>query len=531
MTFTPTLLLILDGYGLAPASAGNAVSLAKTPCLDRLIGLPEASRPGVARLEASGRAVGLPAGYMGNSEVGHLNIGAGRVVYQDMTRIDLAVESGELAANPALAGVLAAVGQSKGRLHLLGLLSDGGVHSHIRHLKALVDISLRAGVPVLLDLFTDGRDTPPTSGAGLVADLRRAMADAENNAGVSARIGTLCGRYYAMDRDKRWERVNIAWDLLTRGVGQRETDPEAALAAAYAAGETDEFLKPRLFGAPDDIRVRDGDGLFFFNFRADRARELASAFHCADFSGFDRGARPRVAGMAAMTSYDAGLDLPVAFARDNLEDTLGETASRLGMRQLRIAETEKYAHVTYFFNGGREDPFPGEDRILVDSPRDVPTYDLKPEMSVAQVTERLLAAWRDGAEGRPYDLIVCNFANPDMVGHTGDIQAAIRALEAVDACVERIEKAVLASGGRLVLTADHGNSEEMLDADGRPQTAHTCNPVPFLVREGSASGDDGTGERPARLRQGGKLGDIAPTLLGLWGITPPAAMTGRNLAE
>ncbi len=531
MTFTPTLLLILDGYGLAPASAGNAVSLAKTPCLDRLIGLPEASRPGVARLEASGRAVGLPAGYMGNSEVGHLNIGAGRVVYQDMTRIDLAVESGELAANPALAGVLAAVGQSKGRLHLLGLLSDGGVHSHIRHLKALVDIALRAGVPVLLDLFTDGRDTPPTSGAGLVADLRRAMADAENNAGVSARIGTLCGRYYAMDRDKRWERVNIAWDLLTRGVGQRETDPEAALAAAYAAGETDEFLKPRLFGAPDDIRVRDGDGLFFFNFRADRARELASAFHCADFSGFDRGARPRVAGMAAMTSYDAGLDLPVAFARDNLEDTLGETASRLGMRQLRIAETEKYAHVTYFFNGGREDPFPGEDRILVDSPRDVPTYDLKPEMSVAQVTERLLAAWRDGAEGRPYDLIVCNFANPDMVGHTGDIQAAIRALEAVDACVERIEKAVLASGGRLVLTADHGNSEEMLDADGRPQTAHTCNPVPFLVREGSASGDDGTGERPARLRQGGKLGDIAPTLLGLWGITPPAAMTGRNLAE
>ena len=353
MTFTPTLLLILDGYGLAPASAGNAVSLAKTP------------------------------GYMGNSEVGHLNIGAGRVVYQDMTRIDLAVENGELAANPALAGVLAAVGQSKGRLHLLGLLSDGGVHSHIRHLKALVDIALRVGVPVLLDLFTDGRDTPPTSGAGFVADLRRAMAAAENNAGVSARIGTLCGRYYAMDRDKRWERVNIAWDLLTRGVGQRETDPETALAAAYAAGETDEFLKPRLFGAPDDIRVRDGDGLFFFNFRADRARELASAFHCADFSGFDRGARPRVAGMAAMTSYDAGLDLPVAFARDNLEDTLGETASRLGMRQLRIAETEKYAHVTYFFNGGREDPFPGEDRILVDSPRDVPTYDLKPEMSGA----------------------------------------------------------------------------------------------------------------------------------------------------
>lgn len=531
MVFTPTLLLILDGYGLAPASAGNAVSLAHTPCLDQLIGLPEASRPGVTRLAASGRAVGLPQGYMGNSEVGHLNIGAGRVVYQDMTRIDLAVENGSLAVNPALAGVLAAVKNSGGRLHLLGLLSDGGVHSHIRHLEALITIALQAGVPVLLDLFTDGRDTAPTSAAGFVADLRRSLGAAEADAAASVRIGTLCGRYYAMDRDKRWERVKTAWDLLTRGIGQRETSPEAALAAAYAAGETDEFLKPRLFGEPDEIRVRDGDGLFFFNFRADRARELASAFHRADFSGFDRGALPALAGMAAMTSYDASLHLPVAFAKDNLEDTLGEVVSGLGLRQLRIAETEKYAHVTYFFNGGRETPFPGEDRILVDSPRDVPTYDLKPEMSVLQVTERLLAAWSNGAEGRKYDFVVCNFANPDMVGHTGKIPATVRALEAVDGCVARIAAAVRASGGRLVLTADHGNSEELLDADGQPQTAHTCNPVPFLVLEGPGSvGTDGEG-RLVPLQSGGKLGDIAPTLLGLWGVTPPAAMTGRNLAE
>ena len=519
MSLTPTLLLILDGYGLAPAGPGNAASLAKTPNIDRLIHLP-----GATRIDASGRAVGLPAGFMGNSEVGHLNIGAGRIVYQDMTRIDVAVEMGELASNPALNGLIAAVRRAGGRLHFAGLLSDGGVHRHIDHLGALMDIAAAQGVDVRVHAFMDGRDTSPTSGSGFLERLREMMERTRRaHPGVSVEQASLVGRFYAMDRDKRWERVKVAWDLMVHGEGARSDDPVAAVKALYAAGETDEFLKPQLFGVPADACVGDGDGLFFFNFRADRGRELLSAFHFPDFSGFDRGRVPSLAGLASMTSYDAALHVPVAFPKENLVQTLGEVVGDLGLRQLRIAETEKYAHVTYFFSGGREEPFPGEDRVLVDSPKDVATYDLKPQMSVVEVTDRFIEAWGDGSKDG-YTLAVCNLANPDMVGHTGNIAAAVKALEYVDACVGRLAEAVLSTGGRLLLTADHGNVEAMLDEAGHPQTAHTCDQVPLVVVERA-----GGVERAFPLRSGGKLGDIAPTLLHLWGVDKPTVMSGDSL--
>ncbi len=524
MSLTPTLLLILDGYGLAPAGPGNAASLARTPNIDWLVSLP-----GATRIDASGRAVGLPAGYMGNSEVGHLNIGAGRIVYQDMTRIDVAMETGELAANPALLGLIEGVKKAGGRLHFAGLLSDGGVHSHINHLGALLDIAASHGVGVRVHAFMDGRDTSPTSGAGYLARLRGMMERTrEAHPGVSVEQSSLVGRFYAMDRDKRWERVTVAWDMMVHGEGARSADPVATAEALYAAGETDEFLKPQLFGEPDDVCIRDGDGIFFFNFRADRGRELVSAFHFPDFDGFDRGRVPALSGLASMTSYDSSLHVPVAFPKENLVQTLGEVVADAGAHQLRIAETEKYAHVTYFFSGGREEPFPLEDRVLVDSPKDVATYDLKPQMSVLEVTDRFLETWAAGPDkdGVPYTLAVCNLANPDMVGHTGVIEAAVRALEYVDGCVGRLVEAVLSSGGRVLMTADHGNVEEMLDKDGHPQTAHTCNQVPLVVVERSADGD-----HAVPLRSGGKLGDIAPTLLHLWGLARPDVMTGESLAE
>jgi|GEM_PF-3951 len=502
----PTLLLILDGYGLAPDGPGNAAAQADTPTLKRLLALPER-----VTLEASGRAVGLPAGFMGNSEVGHLNIGAGRIVYQDMTRIDIAVENGELAGNPALVSLLDAIKKRGGKIHFAGLLSDGGVHSHINHLKALLKISADAGVPAIVHGFTDGRDTPPSSAVNYVRELGKTLAE------TGGRLGTLVGRYYAMDRDKRWERVSRAWDLLIHGQGERAGSATEALTASYASGKTDEFLEPLLLGPAEEVCLHDGDGLFMFNFRADRGRELASAFVPGDFAGFDRGKAPDLAGVVCMTSYDASLPLPVAFPKDNVVRTLGEIAARQGWKQLRIAETEKYAHVTYFLSGGREMPFDGEDRILVNSPKDVATYDLKPEMSVYEVTDKLLKAWESGQ----YTFVACNLANPDMVGHTGVFPAALKALEAVDACVARIEAAVAAAGGRLVLTADHGNVEMMIDpATGQPHTAHTTNPVPLLVLEKG---------HPLRLREGGKLGDIAPTMLAMWGIRKPVAMTGDSL--
>ena len=504
MSVKPTLFLILDGYGLAPAGPGNAAYLANTPTLDRLFSLP-----GVGRLDASGRQVGLPSGFIGNSEVGHLNIGAGRVVYQDMTRIDMAIENGDLFKNSVLLDLMGKVRARSGRIHFCGLLSDGGVHSHIDHLGALLEMAQKEGVPALVHAFLDGRDTPPTSGAGYV---ERLLPMLEKTGG---RLADIIGRFYAMDRDKRWERVNVAWDMLVHGKGEKIDDAVKALEAAYAAGENDEFVKPRIL--LEDSAIRDGDGVFCFNFRADRGRELVHALTDADFSGFDRGAVPDMAGVASMTSYEASLDaaVPVAFTKDNLDRTMGEVVAGLGMKQLRIAETEKYAHVTYFFSGGREAPFENEDRILVESPRDVATYDLKPEMSAFEVTDKLLEAWNSGK----YDFVVCNLANPDMVGHTGFIEAAIKACETVDACVERIEKAVSASGGLLCITADHGNVEKMIDEEGRPQTAHTLNQTPFLIYDGGK----------AVPVKDGRLGDIMPTILTYWGVDVPAQMSGDVL--
>ncbi|MDR2076320.1 MAG: 2,3-bisphosphoglycerate-independent phosphoglycerate mutase [Desulfovibrio sp.] len=503
---TPTLLLILDGWGQAAAGPGNAVSLARTPTLDNLL----ATRP-TSLLLCSGRAVGLPDGFMGNSEVGHMNIGAGRIVYQDMTRIDIAIEENVFASNPVLVALLAKTRESGGVLHLMGLLSDGGVHSHIQHLFALLDAARTAGVPARVHCFMDGRDTEPHSGIGFLKDLLARLSP-------SARIAGITGRYYAMDRDKRWERVQKAWEALVRGKAPLFPDPVAAIEDAYAAGESDEFVSPRLVASPGESppTIKDGDAVFFFNFRADRARELARCLHDPVFAEFDRGPLPRLADFATMTSYDPAFSLPSAFTRQNPDNGLGEVLSLAGLTQLRIAETEKYAHVTYFFNGGREDPLPGEDRCLVPSPRDVATYDLKPEMSVREVTANLLRAWNSNA----YPFLVCNFANMDMVGHTGIIPAVIAACEAVDACLARILAAVAAKKGRLILTADHGNADEMLTPEGSPQTAHSKNPVALVLVDP---------EPGRKLRPHGKLADIAPTILRLWGLPVPPAMTGQSL--
>jgi 2,3-bisphosphoglycerate-independent phosphoglycerate mutase len=509
MTITPTLLLILDGFGLAPASPGNAIALAKTPNLDKL-----GATCAHTRLAASGRDVGLPAGYIGNSEVGHLNIGAGRVVYQDMTRIDVAVETGELDKNAVFLQLVDDIRSANGRLHLMGLLSDGGVHSHIGHVQALARIAHGRGVETLVHAFTDGRDVPPGSGGDYLAALR----DSLKELGAS-RIASVCGRFYAMDRDKRWERLHEAFEMLAHGKGRVADDAVGGFNTAYAAGESDEFIKPLLVRALPGMPniLRDNDGIFFFNFRADRMRELVRAF-LPDFTEFDRGVLPKLSGMASMTAYDASFTLPVAFPKEALHMGLGEVVSQMGIKQLRLAETEKYAHVTYFFNGGIEDPLPGEDRILVPSPRDVETYDLKPFMSAEEVTERFLEAWKSGS----YSLVVCNLANPDMVGHTGVLPAAVAACETVDACVGRMLEAVTASGGRVCITADHGNAECMLDEHGAPHTAHTMNPTPCILVE-----PDGA---PPRLYEG-RLADIAPTLLSLWNVPQPPEMTGRPLTR
>ncbi len=503
---TPTLLLILDGYGLAPEGPGNAVLLAQSPHI-RAIN----SQPGVSVLQASGRDVGLPAGYMGNSEVGHLNIGAGRVVYQDMTRIDIAMENGDLAGNSVLRSLLEDTRARGGRVHFIGLLSDAGVHSHIAHLEALTDIAKAHGVPVRVHPILDGRDTSPHSGVEFMERIIRHLEAHE-----AGRVSSYCGRFYAMDRDKRWDRVEKAWRMLTEGAGEQVTDPLAAIRDAYARDETDEFMQPRIVGDREDAVIRDQDSVFFYNFRADRARELVHVFADSAFTEFERGRVPALSGLACMVPYDETLHEPVLFDKDNLEQTLGEVVAHLGLRQLRIAETEKYAHVTYFFSGGREDPFPGEDRILVPSPREVATYDLKPEMSARAVTDKLIEAWNSGT----YDFVVCNLANPDMVGHTGNMDAVLRALAVVDECVGRISGAVVARGGRLALTADHGNSDEMIAADGAPSTAHSHNPVLLAIQDAGQA---------VPLKTRGRLADIAPTLLDLWGVAKPEAMTGESL--
>jgi 2,3-bisphosphoglycerate-independent phosphoglycerate mutase len=472
-------------------------------------------------LVAHNGLVGLPEGQMGNSEVGHLNIGAGRIVYQDYTRINKSIESGEFYSNPALNDIMDKVRQQGSSLHLFGLVSDGGVHSHIDHLEALLKMAADKKLNrVYVHCFMDGRDTPPKSGSGYIAELVRAMENLQ-----CGRIATITGRYWAMDRDTRWDRVEKAWDALVDGKGLRAADPLQAVEEAYRRGETDEFIAPTVLMKNDQpvARVSDNDAIIFFNFRADRARELTRAFTEDNFAGFDVTDRPGIINLVTFTEYESDFSLPIAFPPQSMHNILGEVVSGKGLRQLRIAETEKYAHVTYFFNGGEEKPFPGETRILIDSPRDVATYDLKPEMSAYQVTDRLLEVLQAAqSAGSPYDLVVLNFANGDMVGHTGIMDAAVKACEAVDKCLGKIRTYLKKCGGTMLVTADHGNAEIMFNAqtDG-PFTAHSLNPVPFILVDDKY--------KDLQLRSGGALKDIAPTILALMDIGKPGEMEGESL--
>ncbi len=514
MTPRRAALLVLDGWGHREDPRFNAVRQAQTPRLDALTRAFPATTLG-----ASGLDVGLPPGQMGNSEVGHLNLGAGRVVYQDLTRITLAIEDGSFFANAALGEACDRALAAGGALHLLGLLSDGGVHSHQGHLVALLELARRQGLTrVFVHAFLDGRDTPPSSGAEYVAALERAAA----TAGVGA-IATVSGRFYPMDRDTRWERVEKAFRAIALGEGLPAASAAAAVAEAYASGQTDEFVVPRVVLGADGAPLgpmADGDAVIFFNFRSDRARELTRAFTEPGFGEFDVTARPRLSSYVTFTEYGKDFGLPVAFPSEGLTHILGEVIAAAGLRQLRIAETEKYAHVTFFFNGGREDLFRGEERILVPSPREVATYDLRPEMSAYGVRDRLV----DEIRRAVHDLIVVNFANLDMVGHTGVLGAAVRAVEAVDACVGDVVDALRAAGYAAIVTADHGNAETMWDvAEDQPHTAHTTNRVPCLLVDDARVG--------ATLRAGGILADVAPTLLALLGLPVPPEMTGRSLLD
>ncbi len=503
----PLLLMILDGWGNNPNPENNAVALAETPTMTRLCRDYPCTEIGT-----SGMAVGLPEGQMGNSEVGHLNIGAGRTVYQDLTRVSKAIMDGDFYRNPVLLECMEKVKAAGGRLHLSGLLSDGGVHSHNSHLYALVEMATRAGVKELfIHCLLDGRDTPPKSGAGYLIQL-----EAELQRIGYGKVASVMGRYYAMDRDNRWERVEKAYRAIVSGEGNRATGSAEAIQWSYGENVNDEFVIPAVVTGVEG-RVQDGDGFIFFNFRSDRAREITRALALDDFNGFPRENRPRLAAYVCMTEYDATFGLPIAFGPEELTNILGDVISRAGLTQLRIAETEKYAHVTFFFNGGSEIPFPGEDRALIPSPKEVATYDQKPEMSAYLVTDELLSRLDSGS----YDLIVLNLANADMVGHTGILPAAIKAIETVDDCVGRLTRKVLALGGRILITADHGNAETMVDDNGSPQTAHTCNPVPFILVDDS--------RKAAKLRTGGILADLAPTVLQILGIPQPKEMTGKSL--
>jgi 2,3-bisphosphoglycerate-independent phosphoglycerate mutase len=501
----PVMLVVLDGWGWREEVADNAVRQARTPVFDALW-----AKGPHAFLRTSGQAVGLPEGQMGNSEVGHLNLGAGRVVMQDLPRIDAAVADGSIARQPALLELIAKLRASGGTCHLMGLLSPGGVHSHQKHAAALARLLSEAGIPVALHLFTDGRDTPPRAAPGYVGTL---MADIAGLRDV--RIATVTGRYFAMDRDNRWDRVAKAYAVMVSAEGEQAPDAIAAIEAAHARDVTDEFVPATRIG--DYAGMRDGDGILCFNFRADRVREILAALLDPGFQGFPRGRTIHFAAAAGMTEYSTALNafLGTLFAPQSMVDILGSVVADAGLKQLRMAETEKYPHVTYFLNGGEERPYPGEDRIMVPSPK-VATYDLQPEMSAPELAAKAVEAINTGK----YDLIVLNFANPDMVGHTGSLPAAIRAVETVDAGLGRILEAVRGQGGALLVTADHGNCEMMRDpVTGGPHTAHTTNPVPVLL----AGGPPG-----ARLADG-SLADVAPTLLALLGLPQPAAMTGRSL--
>jgi 2,3-bisphosphoglycerate-independent phosphoglycerate mutase len=506
----PVVLVILDGWGIGRDEPGNAVLHARTPTMDRLwADYPHAT------LLTSGEDVGLPAGQMGNSEVGHTNIGAGFVVYQWLTRIDLAVANGEFAANTALNRAIERAVENGGTLHLLGLVSDGGVHSHIRHLAALLQMAAAHGLPadrVVVHAFTDGRDTAPDSGLGVLRDLQQAMTVI----GVG-RVGTVSGRYFAMDRDRRWERTQSAYEAIVHGAGERAGSVEEAVSRAYATGISDEFIWPTVIDdGSGPASIRPGDSVIFFNFRADRGRQLSEALVGEAFGGWERG--PRIPGLhlVTMARYEEGLEAEIAFAPMDVTNPLARVVSEAGLAQLHAAETEKYPHVTFFLNGGQEEPFPGESRVLIPSPK-VATYDLQPEMSAPDLTEAVVGAVESGQ----YHLIVVNYANGDMVGHTGVYAAAVAAIETVDACLGRVIEATLEQNGVALVTADHGNAEEMIDREsGAPMTAHTTNPVPVVL----VAPDDHP-VRDARLRQGGRLSAVAPTILALMGIVVPDSMT------
>ncbi len=501
-------LVILDGWGIAPPGPGNAVSLADTPVFDDLwVTYPH------TQLEACGPAVGLPEGQMGNSEVGHLNLGAGTVVKQDLVRIGEAIEDGSFFENAALRAACESARAAGGSLHLVGLVSAGGVHSSLDHLRACIELGAREQVPAIaLHAFTDGRDTQPTSSPEYLAQVESWLAAA----GVPARIGSVMGRYWGMDRDQRWDRTKRAYDALVHAEGLRADSADAAVKMAYGRDETDEFIQPTIVGEPAPIRA--GDSVVGFNFRPDRMRQLVRALGEPGFSEFDRQGGPIVR-PTTMTRYQEDWDYPVAFEEARPETTIAEVLAQRGDRQLHAAETEKYPHVTYFFNGGEEDPYRGEDRCLVPSPRDVPTYDLKPEMSAAEAAAGFIRKWRAAAaEDAPYRFGIINFANPDMVGHTGSIPAATRAVETADRCLGEVLAAVLDTGGAAIVTADHGNADEMLTPEGTPQTAHSLNPVPFIVTS-----------RDVKLEDGGVLADVAPTALELLGINKPEKMKRTSL--
>ncbi len=502
------MLIILDGFGERPERADNAVRLARTPVLTSLL-----ARYPHTLIGTSGPDVGLPPGQMGNSEVGHLNFGAGRIATMDISRIDNAVHDGTLAGNAVVADVVGQAKKAGGRLHLLGLVSDGGVHSSLVHLGALVDVAKKAGVPVVVHAFLDGRDVQPGTAPRYLAEVERTLA---GGAGV---IGTVGGRYWGMDRDNRWERVEKAYRAIAEGAGPRATRAQEGVERSYAAGKTDEFVEPFVVGDYDGIHPADA-GLHG-NFRPDRARELTRALALSDFDAFARAKGAPLAGRyACMTTYDGSFGLPIAFPKETYPNIFPEILAQAGLTQFRCAETEKYAHVTYFFNGGREAPFPGEDRKMLPSPKEVATYDQKPEMSAAAVAQSTTDAIGTGR----YDFILVNFANPDMVGHTGVLDAAVHAVEAVDAGVGQIVEAARALGGAVFITADHGNCELMKDpATGQPHTSHTLNPVPLVYVNDA---DD-----RARLRSGGRICDVAPTLLQLLGLPQPAEMTGVSLRE
>jgi 2,3-bisphosphoglycerate-independent phosphoglycerate mutase len=508
----PVLLVVLDGWGYRPEREANAIAIAGTPNMDALM----RDYPWTA-LKTSGLSVGLPEGQMGNSEVGHTNLGAGRIVYQDLVRINRAVEDGSFFQNPVLLEAMRRARDGSGTVHFMGLFSDGGVHSHVEHLHALLEMARREGVPrAFVHALLDGRDTPPKSGLGYMHDFEKRVG--EKGYG---KVATVMGRYWAMDRDKRWDRVALAHAAMVKGEGYKTASGAQAIEEAYGRGETDEFVKPTVLvngGGEPRARVKDGDAIVFFNFRADRAREITRVFVDEKFAEFDVKPRPRLSYYACMTEYDQTFNLPVAYTPDQPTEIFPELVARAGVAQLRCAETEKYAHVTFFFNGGREVQFPKEDRILVPSPRDVKTYDEKPEMSAREVTDKLVQA----IDSKKYGFILVNYANPDMVGHTGILDAAVKAVKVVDECIGRLSKAASGAGMAMLVTADHGNCELMVDPQtGQPHTAHTLGPVPFILADPDFKG--------AKLRKEGVLADVAPTALQVLGIPQPKEMKGLGL--